>query len=63
MRARETSATFSSLGLPFEILQDIRAGGYAAPTPIQAQAIPPPPWRAGTWCAARRRARERRPPS
>jgi ATP-dependent RNA helicase RhlE len=37
----ETTATFSSLGLSPEILQDIRAAGYAAPTPIQALAIPP----------------------
>ncbi len=41
MHTTQTSATFSSLGLSPEILQDIRAAGYAAPTPIQALAIPP----------------------
>lgn len=32
---------FSRLGLAPEVLRGVRAAGYGAPTPIQAQAIPP----------------------
>ena len=41
MHTADTSTGFSNLGLSAEVLQDIRAAGYTAPTPIQAQAIPP----------------------
>ncbi|MEK6530761.1 MAG: DEAD/DEAH box helicase, partial [candidate division NC10 bacterium] len=34
-------STFESLNLSSEILADIRRAGFEAPTPIQAQAIPP----------------------
>ncbi|MBI4588622.1 MAG: DEAD/DEAH box helicase [Candidatus Rokubacteria bacterium] len=37
----DCSPTFESLKLSRQILADIRQAGFAAPTPIQAQAIPP----------------------
>ncbi len=41
MHTSQVVTGFSDLGLSAEVLQDIHAAGYAAPMPIQAQAIPP----------------------